>query len=67
MCLVTVLSAAVSDGNVCRVMQWGAPYSIGFLHVSWKPVGFKSMLIAKACHMSPDCDDDAKEDSNVHS
>lgn len=42
--------------RVCRVMQWGAPYSIGFLHVSWKPVEFKSMLIAKACHMSPDCE-----------
>lgn len=42
--------------RVCRVMQWGALYSIGFLHVSWKPVGFKSMLIAKACHMSPDCE-----------
>lgn len=42
--------------RVWRVMQWGAPYSIGFLHVSWKPVGFKSMLIAKACHMSPDCE-----------
>ncbi len=42
--------------RVCRVMHWGAPYSIGFLHVSWKPVEFKSMLIAQACHMSPDCE-----------
>lgn len=42
--------------RVYRVMQWGAPYSIGFLRVSWKPVGFKSTLIAKACHMSPDCE-----------
>lgn len=42
--------------RVCRVMPWGALHSIGFLYVSWKPVGFKSMLIAKECHMSPDCE-----------